>query len=93
MRYVALPLHSQDNSQCTSASSSNILCAGYDGKGVCTGDSGGPLVVPRSKSDDTAIVIGISSFVDLNEAGDCTMSFFARVSAELDWIKTNSGLA
>ena len=85
MRYVALPLHSQ----CTS--SSNMLCAGYfeGGKGVCTGDSGGPLVVPRSQSDDTAVVIGISSWVTTDEVtGDCKMSVFAKVSAELDWIKT-----
>ena len=91
MRYVALPLHSQ----CIT-SSSNHLCAGYleGGKGVCSGDSGGPLVVPRSQSDDTAVVIGISSFVTTDEdTGDCKMSVFAKVSAQLDWIKTTSGVA
>ena len=85
LRYVALPLLSQ----CTSIS--NHLCAGYleGGKGVCSGDSGGPLVVPRSQSDDTAVVIGISSWVTTDEVtGDCKMSVFAKVSAELDWIKT-----
>ena len=85
-----MPLHSQ----CTS--SSNNLCAGYleGGKGVCSGDSGGPLVVPRSNSDDTAVVIGISSWVTYDEVTkDCKMSVFAKVSAELEWIKTKSGVA
>ena len=74
--------------QCISSSYST-LCAGSsnDGKGVCTGDSGGPLVVPESNSDDTAVVIGISSFVTLNENRDCALSIFAKVSAVLDWIK------
>ena len=49
-----------------------MLCAGssHDGKDVSTGDSGGPSVVPESNSDDTAVVIGISSFVTLNENRD-----------------------
>ena len=73
---------------------SNHLCAGgSDGKGICAGDSGGPLVVPRSQSDDTAVVIGVASRVITNEKGDCELSFFASVSAELDWIKTTSGVA
>lgn len=73
---------------------STHLCAGgKDGKGACAGDSGGPLVVPRSQSDDTAVVIGVSSGVTTNENGDCELSYFASVSAELDWIKTTSGVA
>ena len=70
-------------------SSYSTLCAGsfHDGKGTCTGDSGGPLVVPESNSDDTAVVIGISSFVTLNENRDCALSIFAKVSSVLDWIK------
>ena len=82
LRYIGLPLLSQ----CTS--SSNMLCAGgYYGKGVCAGDSGGPLVVPRSESDDTAIVIGISSFVYGNCGRENVEDVFARVSAQLGWIK------
>ena len=70
-------------------SSYSTLCAGsfHDGKGTCTGDSGGPLVIPESNSDDTAIVIGISSFVTLNENRDCALSIFAKFSTVLDWIK------
>ena len=65
-----------------------------DVKGVCAGDSGGPLVVPRSQSDDTAVVIGVASGVFTNEnTNDCELSAFASVSAELDWIKTTSGVA
>ena len=52
------------------------------------------MVVPRSQYDDTAVVIGVSSGVTLNEnTNDCELSFFASVSAELDWIKTTSGVA
>jgi hypothetical protein len=52
------------------------------------------LVVPRSNSDDTAVVIGISSWVTYDEVTkDCKMSVFAKVSAELEWIKTKSGVA
>ena len=84
LRYVGLPLLNQ-----CKYSSYTTLCAGSrnDGKGVCTGDSGGPLVVPKSNSDDTAVVIGISSWVTVTKNGDCALSVFAKVSAVLDWIK------
>ena len=60
------------------------------GKGICVGDSGGPLVVPKSESDDTAVVIGISSFRE----DDCGQSsdVYASVVAQLDWIKKESGI-
>ena len=72
------------------------LCAGseYGGKGcIRNGDSGGPLVVPRSDSDDTAVVIGISSMSRGrdHENGVCGLSVFAKVTAELEWIKANMG--
>jgi secreted trypsin-like serine protease len=72
---------------------SNVFLIGNMGKGICAGDSGGPLVVPKSESDDTAVVIGISSYV----WGDCGIlnspSVFASVSGQLDWIKATSGVA
>ena len=84
LRYLGLPLLSQCPRPTTT---SNMLCAGgYYGKGVCAGDSGGPLVVPRSESDDTAIVIGISSFTYGN-CGQFGEDVFARVQARLGWIK------
>ena len=30
----------------------------------CHGDSGGPLIVSKSSSDDTAVVIGVSSWIN-----------------------------
>ena len=43
----------------------NMICAGdliNGGKDSCQGDSGGPLVIPKSNTDDTAIVYGIVSW-------------------------------
>ena len=88
LRYVGLPI-----TQCPSQSTSNMVCVGGDdiGQSACFGDSGGPLVVPRSKSDDTAVVIGISS----HKYADCGKKpeAFSSVAAQLDWIKTKSGVA
>lgn len=69
LKYVSLPL--QNNSNCgewveVNAITKNMVCAGYldgiDGKGGCTGDSGGPLVL-SSKTDKSAIIYGVVSFV------------------------------
>ena len=92
LRYVALPLLAPVYCEPYEF----WLCAGseeYIGKGTCSGDSGGPLVVPRSNSDDTAVVIGISSLGDENdENGNCgQLSIFSKVTAELKWIKANMG--
>ena len=88
LRYVALPF-----TQCPSQSTSNMVCVGgIDiGQSACSGDSGGPLVVPRSQSDYTAVVVGITS----HRYGDCGKlpEAFASVTAQLDWIKTSSGVA
>ena len=94
LRHVLLPLLAP--SQCPFTPSKLFLCAGsdYGGKGVCDGDSGGPLVVPRSiHSDETAILIGVASFVSSNSPnGDCDgLSVFAPVIPELNWIKDNMG--
>ena len=70
-----------------------MLCVGGNdiGKSACSGDSGGPLVVPKSQSDDTAVIVGITS----HRYGDCGEypEVFASVAAQLDWIKTTSGVA
>jgi len=89
LRYAGLPI-----TQCPSGKTSNMVCAGGNaGKGACRGDSGGPLVVPKSTSDFTAVVIGITSHV----MGDCALEntpvIFASVSAQLNWIKATSGIA
>ena len=67
----------------------NMVCAGFTegGAGGCNGDSGGPLVVPRSPTDDTAIVYGIASFVN-HCAEPKYPTVFARVSEFLPWIQT-----
>lgn len=97
LRFVGLPL--QAPSDCFFPTKL-FLCAGsggvsgveWSGKGTCSGDSGGPLVVPRSDSDDTAIVIGVSSFVFRDSPnGDCRQSVFAPVIPQLKWIKDNMG--
>ena len=55
-------------------------------KSPCSGDSGGPLIVPKSSSDDTAVVIGVASWV----IGYCNgemPAVFADVINYLNWIK------
>ena len=67
-----------------------MICAGKwneGGKDSCQGDSGGPLVVPRSPTDDTAIIYGIASFVN-HCAEPKYPTVFARVSEFLPWIQT-----
>ena len=68
----------------------NMICAGDadGGESTCKGDSGGPLVVPKSSTDDTAVVIGATSF---GLALGCGLQGFpavyAYVTRYLDWIK------
>ena len=85
LMYVGMPILT-----CPSNQTSNIVCAGGNGEGVCGRDSGGPLVVPKSTSDSTAVVIGISS----HKFGPCAQNpaAFASVVAQLNWIKKNSGI-
>ena len=67
----------------------NMVCAGILGSenGGCYGDSGGPLVVPRSSTDDTAVVYGIAGFV--KKCGHPNYpTVFMRVSKYLPWIKS-----
>ena len=41
---------------------STQFCAGDENRDSCRGDSGGPLIVSKSSTDDTAVVIGVTSF-------------------------------
>merc|ERR1711892_752457 len=94
LQYVNVPLMTNDDCKKTGYGTSNILpsmvCAGYakGGKDSCQGDSGGPLVVPKSSSDDTAIIYGVVSWgsgcADPNMPG-----VYARVTKFVDWIKKN----
>ena len=59
-------------------------------KAPCSGDSGGPLIVPKSSSDDTAVVIGVTSWVIGTKHRRCDGDFpamFADVINYLNWIK------
>ena len=91
LRYVVVSLASEKRCNYLSMGKSGFLCTeGTDGKETCGGDSGGPLVVPRSESDDTAIVIGLPSY-NWNLCGQRAANFFAKVADELPWIKANMG--
>merc|ERR1712203_217594 len=68
----------------------NMICAGDadDGESTCSGDSGGPLVVPKSSTDDTAVVIGATSFGPRAGCGlQGLPAVYAYVTKYLDWIK------
>ena len=66
-----------------------MICAGDKdgGESNCRGDSGGPLILPKSATDDTAVVIGASSFGPLICGTKDLPSVFAYVTHYLDWIK------
>merc|ERR1711962_682356 len=69
-----------------------VLCVKGDGEnGVCRGDSGGPLITKDSGHSGTVPgqnyeLIGVASFTT---RGTCenTLQGFARVTAQLDWIR------
>ena len=67
----------------------NMICAGDadGGESTCNGDSGGPLVIPKSSTDDTAVVIGATSF-GLPPCGRQGFpAVYAYVTKYIDWIK------
>ena len=53
---------------------------------TCKGDSGGPLIVPKSSTDDTAVIISVNSFGPENCVGK-RPEVFTYVTKYLDWIK------
>ena len=68
----------------------NMICAGDadGGESTCKGDSGGPLVVPKSSTDDTAVVIGATSFGPGHGCGKPGLpAVYAYVTRYLNWIK------
>ena len=69
-QYVTMPVITHDKCRRPpyhwgSTITAGMICAGDadGGESTCGGDSGGPLIVPKSSTDDTAVVIGASSFV------------------------------
>ena len=66
-----------------------MICAGDKdgGESHCNGDSGGPLILPKSATDDKAVVIPASSFGPLTWGTKGYPSVFAYVTHYLDWIK------
>ena len=66
----------------------SMVCAGYPkgAKDSCQGDSGGPLIVPKSATDDTAVIFGVVSF-GIGCAKPNFPGVYARVVKFLDWIK------
>ena len=63
------------------------ICAKNKGvESTCLGDSGGPLILPKSPTDDTAVVVGVTSFSsdDCNGLGP---TVFTEVKMYLNWIK------
>merc|ERR1711988_105181 len=94
LQYVNVPMMTNADCKKTGYEASSIkpsmVCAGYkEGKkDSCQGDSGGPLVVPKSKSDDTAIIYGVVSW-GAGCASPDLPGVYARVTKFIDWIKKN----
>ena len=67
----------------------NMICAGDadGGESACYGDSGGPLVIPKSSTDDTAVVIGATSFGQPPCGRQGFPTVYAYVTKYIDWIK------
>jgi len=68
----------------------NMICAGFftGETDSCQGDSGGPLVVPRSSTDDTAVIYGVVSW-GLECAKAKQPGVYTRVTNKLYWIKSH----
>ena len=99
LMYVSVPLIS--NEKCISNNTvysssditSNMICAGgsvFDGRpsgDACSGDSGGPLIIPKSDTDDTAMLVGIVSFGFRCGRSDAP-GVYTRVTEYISWIQS-----
>ncbi|XP_073692118.1 tryptase-like [Garra rufa] len=92
LQEVMIPIVS--NSECAkvyegvTSITSNMICAGQEGKSICPGDSGGPMV---SRKGSLWIQSGIMTF-SRNLCNDLKYpSGFTRVSQYQDWIKSHIG--
>ena len=107
-RYSLVPISSRHPGQLKFRSDSvtyyNIIefhnyhyaCAGWPegDRNGCSGDSGGPLVVPKNHNDNTAVIVGIASWVAPNgcdhRAGypKSKIGVYTRVTKILNWIQS-----
>jgi len=95
LQYVTLPVITND--KCTKPNTNwniteitnGMICAGDEdgGESTCFGDSGGPLIVPKGSNDDTAVVIGATSWGHGECGREKNPAVFAYVTYYLDWIK------
>ena len=65
----------------------NMICTNAPGRNVCTGDSGGPLVTQERAGYYT--LVGVTSWGSKPCVHPGNSGVFARVSAQLRWIKDN----
>ena len=68
------------------AQTNTMICAGGSDRDACQGDSGGPLIVPRSSTDDTAVIYGIVSY-GVGCARPKNPGIYTNVTSFIDWIE------
>jgi len=99
LMYVSVPIIS--NEKCikphtiynSSDITPNMICAGgsvFDGGPLgdsCSGDSGGPLIIPKSDTDNTAMLVGIVSYGIRCGRSD-SPGVYTRVTEYISWIQS-----
>lgn len=75
---------------------SGELITGSNGNGICSGDSGGPVMTRLSANvggDDTWRVVGIHSWAQMSEPGECGGSAGSVIASRaVDFIEQESGI-